>query len=45
VRAAGAGGIWIGIAPENGKVVQFYERLGFRLVREGGGGITMVRDL
>jgi hypothetical protein len=25
--------------------VQFYERLGFRLVREGGGGITMVRDL
>jgi hypothetical protein len=26
-------------------VVQFYERLGFRLVREGGGGITMVRDL
>lgn len=39
-------GIWIGVAGDNGKVVPFYEKLGFR-VREGGdgGSIRMVRDL
>ncbi|KAL6865671.1 hypothetical protein ACO1O0_001766 [Amphichorda felina] len=39
-------GIWIGVAADNGKVVPFYEKMGFR-VREGGdgGSIVMVRDL
>jgi len=43
---AGTKGIMIGVAPDNGKVVAFYERLGFRLA-EGGekGSIRMVRDL
>ena len=42
----GTRGIMIGVAPDNGKVVPFYERLGFRL-DEGGekGSIRMVRDL
>lgn len=40
-------GIWIGIAEENGKVVPFYEKVGFR-VKEGGekvGTIWMVKDI
>jgi hypothetical protein len=28
---AGGGGVWIGVAADNGKVVPFYERMGFRL--------------
>ncbi|KAH6644965.1 hypothetical protein BKA67DRAFT_541957 [Truncatella angustata] len=42
-------GIWIGISGENGKVIKFYEKVGFRIVErpasEGGGGFNMVRDI
>ncbi|KAI9151607.1 hypothetical protein HJFPF1_08814 [Paramyrothecium foliicola] len=38
-------GIWIGVAGENSKVVPFYERVGFRVKREGDGSICMVKDL
>lgn len=42
-------GIWIGIAGENGKVVKFYEKLGFRIAEKPGKGesegIQMVRDI
>ncbi|KAI0408507.1 hypothetical protein F4802DRAFT_416050 [Xylaria palmicola] len=50
VRASGRDygeGEHIGVAGENGKVVGFYERLGFRVI-EGGereGNIWMVRDI
>ncbi|KAI0870008.1 acetyltransferase [Hypoxylon argillaceum] len=50
VRGSGADfgeGEHIGVAGENGKVVPFYERVGFRVV-EGGereGNIWMVRDI
>ncbi|ROT42687.1 hypothetical protein SODALDRAFT_304141 [Sodiomyces alkalinus F11] len=40
-------GIWIGVAGDNGKVVPFYEKVGFR-VREGGekvGTMWMVKDI
>jgi ribosomal protein S18 acetylase RimI-like enzyme len=37
------GGIWIGIAPDNDKVVKFYERVGFTLWP--GHGLRMVMDL
>jgi ribosomal protein S18 acetylase RimI-like enzyme len=44
-KAAVGRGIWIGVAQENDKVVPFYERLGFRVKREGNGSICMVKDL
>lgn len=48
--AAGGGGagrgIAIGIASDNGQVVQFYEKVGFKLLPTAGdGGIRMARDL
>lgn len=50
VRASGADygeGEHIGVAGENRKVLGFYERLGFRIVRDDGGegSITLVRDI
>ncbi|KAI9900473.1 hypothetical protein N3K66_004735 [Trichothecium roseum] len=41
----GTRGLWIGVAGENGRVVPFYERLGFRVWDRGEGGIRMVRDI
>lgn len=38
-------GVMIGIAPENEKVVKFYEKCGFRVVEGGVGEIWMVREL
>lgn len=37
-------GFYIGISPENTKVIPFYERVGFKLV-DGGDGVYMVRDV
>ena len=40
-------GIWLGVAGDNGKVVPFYQRMGFRLKERNAEGKTifMVRDL
>jgi GNAT superfamily N-acetyltransferase len=40
-------GIWIGIAPDNAKVVPFYEKMGFIVKERPGkeGSICMVREL
>ncbi len=57
VRRSGADygrGVHIGVAADNRQVVGFYKRLGFRVVRVGGGGsgddggegsVTMVKDI
>ncbi|KAK1836735.1 hypothetical protein QBC39DRAFT_337124 [Podospora conica] len=39
-------GVYLGVSPENTKVVGFYERLGWRVWEreEGSEGVTMVRD-
>lgn len=39
-------GVWLGVGGDNGKVVPFYEKLGFRLMQreKAPGSITMVRD-
>jgi GNAT superfamily N-acetyltransferase len=39
-------GIWIGVAPDNGKVVPFYEKMGFKVKERPGkeGSICMVRE-
>ncbi|KFA65333.1 hypothetical protein S40285_10028 [Stachybotrys chlorohalonatus IBT 40285] len=46
VRRDGSKGIWIGVAAENGKVVKFYEKLGFRVKEREGKTetICMVRE-
>lgn len=44
-RKEGTKGIWIGVAGDNGKVVPFYEKMGFRRLEEKGEVIRMVRDL
>ena len=39
-------GIWIGVSPENRKVLSFYDRVGFRLVmNDDAEGIVLVRDV
>lgn len=39
-------GVWLGVGSDNGKVVPFYEKLGFRLMEreKAPGVITMIRD-
>ncbi|KAJ1324855.1 [ribosomal protein S18]-alanine N-acetyltransferase [Microdochium nivale] len=39
-------GIWIGVSPENRKVLAFYERVGFRLVmNDDEEGVVLVKDI
>lgn len=40
-------GVWIGVAGDNSKVVQFYERVGFRVVEREvkSSSISMVKDI
>ncbi|KAH7020909.1 uncharacterized protein B0I36DRAFT_353644 [Microdochium trichocladiopsis] len=39
-------GIWIGVSPENRKVLPFYARVGFRLVmNDDAEGVVLVRDI
>ena len=38
-------GFFIGIAAENERVIKFYEKCGFRLLKDAGEGIFMVKDV
>jgi len=45
-RADYGSGIWIGVSPENRKVLPFYKRVGFRLVmNDDDEGVVLVKDI
>ena len=44
-RSEGCKGIFLGIAPDNTKVVPFYQKCGFELYDQGNGSVCMVRRL